>query len=65
MNSNLAMQVANPSDLLYGREGNSAVDASTGAKAILMYRNWPLTGVVEGQTRRTLTKPEDTTRDQK
>jgi len=65
VNSNLAMQVANPQDLLHGREGNSAVDASTGAKAILMYRNWPLTGVVEGQTRRTLTKPEDSTKEQK
>jgi pilus assembly protein CpaD len=61
VNSNLAMQVANPEDLLHGREGNAAVDASTGAKAILMYRNWPLTGVVEGQMRRPFKPIEDTT----
>lgn len=54
VNSNFAMQVANPEDLLHGREGSAAVDASTGAKAILMYRNWPLTGVVEGQAKRPL-----------
>jgi pilus assembly protein CpaD len=63
VNSNLAMQVANPEDLLHGREGPAAVDAATGAKAILMYRNWPLTGVVEGQSRRALreanTKKDD------
>jgi pilus assembly protein CpaD len=54
VSSNLAMQVANPEDLLHGREGSSAVDASTGAKAIQMYRNWPLTGVIEGQKLRPL-----------
>jgi pilus assembly protein CpaD len=54
VNSNFAMQVANPEDLLHGREGSAAVDASTGAKAILMYRNWPLTGVIEGQAKRPL-----------
>lgn len=55
VSSNLAMQVANPEDLFHGREGSASVDAITGAKAILMYRNWPLTGVVDGQARRTLT----------
>ncbi len=54
VNSNFAAMVANPTDLVHGREGNAAVDAAAGAKAIVMYRNWPLTGVVEGQARRTL-----------
>lgn len=54
VNANLAMQVANPEDLIHGRPGNSAVDASTGAKAILLYRNWPLTAIKEGQEKRPL-----------
>jgi len=54
VNSNFAMQVANPEDLLHGRSGGSAVDAVTGAKAIEMYRNWPLTAVTEGKARRPL-----------
>jgi len=59
VNANLAMQVANPQDLVYGREGPSAIDASTGAKAILLYRSWPLTGVLEGQVRRPFKRPDD------
>ena len=54
VNANLAMQVANPEDLVHGREGPSAIDASTGAKAIMLYRSWPLTAVIEGQTKRPL-----------
>lgn len=54
VNSNLAMQVANPQDLLHGREGAAAIDAATGAKAIQMYRNWPLTAIQEGQVKRPL-----------
>jgi pilus assembly protein CpaD len=54
VNSNLAMQVANPEDLLHGRSGGSAIDAATGAKAIELYRSWPLTGVTEGKARRPL-----------
>jgi len=54
VNTNLAAMVANPVDLVHGREGDSAVDVSAGAKAIYMYRNWPLTGVQEGQARRPL-----------
>ena len=65
VNANLAMQVADPADLLHGREGPSAVDAATGAKAILMYRNWPQTGVIEGQARRPLKRVEETTKDDK
>ena len=65
VNSNIAMQVANPQDLLYGRAGDSAVDAVAGAKAITMYRNWPLTGVKEGQTLRDFKRVEDNTKDSK
>jgi pilus assembly protein CpaD len=61
VNSNLAMQVANPVDLLRGQTGASAVDATTGAKAIIMYRNWPLTGTQPGQQLRQLTAPKSTT----
>ena len=61
VNSNLAMQVANPEDLVHGREGPSAIDASTGAKAILLYRSWPLTAVKEGQERRPFKYIDDST----
>lgn len=64
VNSNLAMQVANPEDLFHGRDGSASVDAIAGAKAIVMYRNWPLTGVVDGQTKRPLTNVEQSTRGQ-
>lgn len=59
VNANLAMQVANPQDLVHGREGPSAIDAATGAKAILLYRSWPLTAVLEGQVRRPFKKPDE------
>jgi pilus assembly protein CpaD len=62
VNSNLAMQVANPVDLIHGQEGSVAVDALAGAKAIRMYRNWPLTGIAPGQTLRPLKRVEDTTK---
>lgn len=62
VNSNLAAMVANPEDLFHGREGPAAVDGIAGAKAIQMYRNWPLTGIVEGQTRRRLKTVEQTTK---
>lgn len=65
VSSNLAAMVADPQDLIHGREGPSAVDASTGAKAILMYRGWPLTGVIEGQTKRPFKPIEDWTRGNK
>ena len=61
VNANLAMQVANPQDLIHGREGPSAIDASTGAKAILLYRSWPLTAIKEGQEKRPFKPVEDTT----
>ena len=58
VNSNLAAMVANPTDLVHGRAGDAAIDASTGAKAIIMYRNWPLTAIQEGQQRRPLKEDE-------
>jgi pilus assembly protein CpaD len=65
VNTDLAMQVANPEDLLHGREGSAAVDAVAGAKAIQMYRDWPLTGVKPGQILRDFKPVEDTTKDSK
>lgn len=59
VNSNLAAMVANPEDLIHGRAGPAASDGVAGAKAVQMYRDWPLTGVIEGQTKRPL-KPEAT-----
>ncbi|MFC7536898.1 CpaD family pilus assembly protein [Sphingomonas sp. GCM10030256] len=38
LNSNMAAMVANPTDLIHGREGTGVVDALTGAKAINSYR---------------------------
>ena len=65
VNANLALQVADPADLLHGREGPAAVDAVAAAKAINMYRTWPQTGVIEGQARRSLKRVEKTTQDDK
>ena len=38
VNANLAAMVANPEDLLHGREGSSVIDAATAAKAVGSYR---------------------------
>lgn len=43
VNSNLAMQVANPEDLVRGREGSDVLNAA-GAKAVMLYRTSPPTG---------------------
>jgi len=63
VNSNIAMQVADPVDLIHGREGDSAVDVAAGAKAVQMYRDWPLTGIRPGQVLRPMldvnTKKDD------
>lgn len=56
VSGNLAAMVADPQDLVYGRDGGSVVDASTGAKAIHMYRDWPLTGITPGVSLRPLDK---------
>jgi pilus assembly protein CpaD len=44
VNSNLAAMVANPEDLLHGREGSGVGDNRTGAKAVILYRSAPPTG---------------------
>jgi pilus assembly protein CpaD len=62
--TNLAAMVADPQDLIHGRAGDPASDAVAGAKAIQMYRGWPLTGVIEGQARRSLKRVDQTTRGQ-
>ena len=54
VNSALALMVANPEDLVHGREGSGVGDAATAAKAVTMYRNWPLTGIQPGQSLRPL-----------
>jgi pilus assembly protein CpaD len=65
VNSALAAQVANPRDLIHGRAGASAGDGATAAKAINMYRNWPLTGVIDGQIKRPLDIADSQTKDDK
>lgn len=62
VNSNLAAMVANPRDLIQGTAGHSASDGIAGAKAVQMYRDWPLTGLVEGQTKRRLIIVKETTK---
>jgi pilus assembly protein CpaD len=44
VNSNLAAMVANPEDLIHGREGSGVGDAATAARAIGIYRTTPPTG---------------------
>jgi pilus assembly protein CpaD len=44
VNSNLAAMVANPEDLIHGREGSAVVDAQTASKAVATYRAAPPTG---------------------
>ena len=65
VNVNLAAQVANPEDLLRGRQGAAAEDAETAAKAIIMYRNWPGTAIRSGQELRPFKNTISTTKDDK
>ena len=44
VNSNYAAMVADPVDLIHGREGDSVVDSATSTKAIEMYRKAAPTG---------------------
>lgn len=44
VNSNLAAMVANPEDLVHGREGDPYVDANTAARGVTVYRTTPPTG---------------------
>jgi pilus assembly protein CpaD len=44
VNANLAAMIANPEDLVHGREGPTVVDAWTSNKAVGAYRSAPPTG---------------------
>ena len=44
VNSNLAAMIANPQDLIHGREGSGVIDAETGTKALDAYRAATPTG---------------------
>lgn len=44
VNSNIAAMVANPEDLLRGREGSGVTDTWTASRAIEMYRTMPPSG---------------------
>ena len=44
VNSNLAAMVANPEDLVHGREGTASPMPRTGTKAVNLYRTTPPTG---------------------
>jgi pilus assembly protein CpaD len=44
VNSNLAAQIANPEDLLHGREGATVTDTRTATRAVEMYRSKQPTG---------------------
>lgn len=44
VNSNLAAMVANPEDLVHGREGLGISDTLTATKAVEFYRTQPVTG---------------------
>ena len=44
VNSNIAAMIANPEDLIHGREAAGTGDVNTAAKAIILYRSTPPTG---------------------
>jgi pilus assembly protein CpaD len=44
VNSNLAAMVANPEDLVHGREGANLGNNQTGTKAVILYKTTPPTG---------------------
>ena len=44
VNSNIAAMVANPEDLIHGREGAATGDVNAAAKAVLFYRSTPPSG---------------------
>jgi len=44
VNSNIAMMIANPEDLIHGREGNGVGDSVTASKAVQLYRSTPPSG---------------------
>ena len=44
VNSNLAMMIANPEDLIHGREGAGVIDPTAAIKAVDFYRKQPPSG---------------------
>jgi len=44
VNSNLAAMIANPEDLLHGREGTGVTDTLTASRAVELYRTTPPSG---------------------
>lgn len=44
VNSNLAAMIANPEDLVHGREGAAVTDTRTATRAVEMYRTMPPSG---------------------
>ena len=44
VNSNIAAMIANPEDLIHGREATGTGDVNTAAKAVILYRSTPPTG---------------------
>jgi len=44
VNSDIAAMVANPEDLIYGREASGTGDVRTGSRAVIYYRSTPPTG---------------------
>jgi pilus assembly protein CpaD len=44
ISSNYAAMIANPVDLIHGREGDSVVDANTATRGVNLYRSTPPTG---------------------
>jgi pilus assembly protein CpaD len=44
VNGNLAAMIANPEDLVHGREGSGVNDTTTAAKAVIFYRSTPPSG---------------------
>lgn len=65
VNGALAAQVADANDLVRGTPDTQAGDGAHASKAITMYRNWPLTAIIDGQTKRPLKKVESTARKDK
>ncbi|MEO5773385.1 MAG: CpaD family pilus assembly lipoprotein [Sphingomicrobium sp.] len=54
VNTNIAAMIANPEDLVHGREGSSVIDAQTSNKALTTYRSTQPTG--SGGLKETSTK---------
>jgi pilus assembly protein CpaD len=44
VNSNIAAMVANPEDLIHGRDSTATEDVNEAAKAVILYRSTPPSG---------------------